>query len=56
MGIVQSIRTKDRKESQSMKENKFTIGYNVRIVGRLARLAGGLIPRLQCCSSREVYC
>lgn len=27
-----------------MKENKFTIGYDVRIVGRLARLVGGLIP------------
>lgn len=27
-----------------MKEKKFTIGYDVRIVGRLARLVGGLIP------------
>jgi|SRR5688572_22262191 len=27
-----------------MKENKFTIGYDVRIVGRLVRLVGGLIP------------
>jgi hypothetical protein len=27
-----------------MRENKFTIGYDVRIVGRLARLVGGLIP------------
>ena len=27
-----------------MKEKKFTIGYDVRIVGRLTRLVGGLIP------------
>jgi hypothetical protein len=27
-----------------MKENKFTIGYDVRIVGRVTRLVGGLIP------------
>jgi hypothetical protein len=44
MGIVRSIRKRSRKENQSMIENKFTIGYNVRIVGRLARLVGGLIP------------
>lgn len=29
-----------------MKEKKFTIGYDVGIVGRLARLVGGLIPLL----------
>lgn len=29
-----------------MKEKKFTIGYDVRIVGRLARLLGGMIPLL----------
>src|SRR5688572_8023648 len=29
-----------------MKEEKFTIGYDVRIVGRLARLLGGMIPLL----------
>jgi hypothetical protein len=27
-----------------MKEKKFTVGYDVRIVGRLVRLIGGLIP------------
>jgi hypothetical protein len=27
-----------------MKENKFTIGYDVRIVGRLVRFMAGLIP------------
>ena len=27
-----------------MKENQFTIGYDVRIVGRLVRFIGGLIP------------
>jgi hypothetical protein len=27
-----------------MQEKKFTIGYDVRIVGRVARLVGGLIP------------
>jgi hypothetical protein len=27
-----------------MKENKFVIGYDVRIVGRLVRFVGGLIP------------
>jgi hypothetical protein len=29
-----------------VKEHKFTIGYDVRIVGRLARLLGGMIPLL----------
>ena len=27
-----------------MNEKNFTVGYDVRIVGRLARLVGGLIP------------
>jgi hypothetical protein len=27
-----------------MKDKKFTIGYDVRIVGRLVRFIGGLIP------------